>query len=98
MVCDGDNCSGQAGIFAFIFTLGTIGNYTSNLPFGLLLDTRGPQACCVLAALVQLTGALAGWLDRRRKTCTGHTYTQRIRANPGMLVTQLVIGAALCRV
>ena len=57
--CDGDNCSGQAGIFAFIFTLGTIGNYTSNLPFGLLLDTRGPQACCVLAALVQLTGALA---------------------------------------
>ena len=32
--CDGDDCSGQPGVFAFVFTLGTVGSYTSNLPFG----------------------------------------------------------------
>ena len=54
---DGD-CSGQAAAFALVFTLGTVGNYTSNLPFGLLLDRCGPQRCCVVASLVQLAGAL----------------------------------------
>lgn len=57
--CNGSDCSGQAGGFALIFTLGTLGNYTSNLPFGVLLDRHGPQLCCVVASLAQLAGALA---------------------------------------
>ena len=56
--CRGGDCSGQAAAFAFIFTLGTVGNYTSNLPFGLTLDRCGPRRCCVAASLVQLTGCL----------------------------------------
>ena len=30
-------------LFAFVFTLGAVGNYVSNLPFGALLDAKGPR-------------------------------------------------------
>jgi len=30
-------------LFAAIFTLGAVGSYISNLPFGVLLDTKGPK-------------------------------------------------------
>lgn len=56
--CDDDECSGRASAFAIIFTLGTIGNYTSNLPFGLLLDRYGPNVCCTCGASVQILGTL----------------------------------------
>ena len=37
--------------FARVFTLGAVGNYLSNLPFGFLLDHQGPKTCCVVASL-----------------------------------------------
>jgi MFS family permease len=59
MLCgDEEGCPNQAAAFAVVFTLGTVGNYTSNLPFGLLLDRYGPQRCCVCGALAQLAGSL----------------------------------------
>jgi len=57
-LCYNEHCTGQAAAFALIFTLGTIGNYTSNLPFGLVLDRFGPQICCICGALVQTSGGL----------------------------------------
>lgn len=38
--------------YAQIFTAGAIGNYISNLPFGVLLDNRGPKICGVVASLL----------------------------------------------
>ena len=56
--CDDDTCSGRAGAFAIIFTLGTVGNYTSNLPFGLVFDRYGPNVCCICGAAAQIAGTL----------------------------------------
>ena len=38
--------------YAEIFTAGAIGNYLSNLPFGFLLDVRGPKTCGIVASSV----------------------------------------------
>ena len=38
-------------LFAFVFTLGAVGNYVSNLPFGALLDARGPRFVGCVAAV-----------------------------------------------
>ena len=56
--CDDELCTKRAAAFAIIFTLGTVGNYTSNLPFGLVLDRYGPNVCCACGASVQLLGTL----------------------------------------
>lgn len=58
ILCDDDECSGRDAAFAIIFTLGTIGNYTSNLPFGLVLDRYGPNVCCMCGAAAQIVGTL----------------------------------------
>ena len=50
--------SSRSAAFAIIFTLGTVGNYTSNLPMGLVLDRYGPNVCCTVGAAVQIVGTL----------------------------------------
>lgn len=52
----------EASLYALVFTLGAVGNYTSNLPFGALLDATGPKvAGCVASALFGFFACLL-WL------------------------------------
>ena len=44
--------------FASVFTFGAIGNYVSNLPFGLVLDNYGPKTCGILASILYAVGLL----------------------------------------
>lgn len=44
--------------YAQIFTAGAIGNYVSNLPFGLLLDRAGPKVCGMVASISFAIGLL----------------------------------------
>lgn len=44
--------------FCAIFTHGTIGNYLSSLPFGLILDKTGPKLCGILASLLFGVGCI----------------------------------------
>eukprot|EP00629_Pelagomonadales_sp_RCC1024_P006359 CAMPEP_0119270392 /NCGR_PEP_ID=MMETSP1329-20130426/7411_1 /TAXON_ID=114041 /ORGANISM="Genus nov. species nov., Strain RCC1024" /LENGTH=245 /DNA_ID=CAMNT_0007270411 /DNA_START=51 /DNA_END=785 /DNA_ORIENTATION=+ len=39
-------------LFAMVFTCGAVGNYISNLPFGVILDRKGPKFLGVLASLL----------------------------------------------
>jgi hypothetical protein len=41
-----DDNNNPEKIFALVFTLGAVGNYVANLPFGALLDAKGPRCVC----------------------------------------------------
>jgi len=44
--------------FASVFTFGAVGNYIAPLPFGILLDRRGPKTCCLVASALYAIGLL----------------------------------------
>lgn len=53
-------------LFALVFTLGAVGNYVSNLPFGALLDRKGPRFLgCVASVLFAAAVALSAEGCRR---------------------------------
>jgi len=51
-------CDAQTQRLALLFVIGTIGNYTSNLPFGSLLDAYGAKVCSIAACVTHACGVL----------------------------------------
>lgn len=55
-----DHLSSEA--YARVFIAGAIGNYTSNLPFGYLLDSRGPKVCGIVSSALFALALVLCWL------------------------------------
>jgi len=57
-------------IYARIFIAGAIGNYSSNLPFGFLLDTRGPKVCGMISSAIFAFALILCWIGTLNKNQT----------------------------